>query len=80
MDLVYGEYKVMIEPDGGRWHLPRQQREKDARTRNRLQAMGWIVLVVTWKAVNEQPREVAEMILAALRSRGYEGELYDNGP
>ena len=40
--------------------------------------MGWIVLVVTWEAVTEHPRDVAETVLAALRSRGYEGALYEN--
>jgi hypothetical protein len=27
VDLAYSNYKVVIEPDGGRWHLPRQQRD-----------------------------------------------------
>jgi very-short-patch-repair endonuclease len=78
VDLAYPDFQVLIEPDGARWHQPRRKREEDARVRNRLQSMGWIVLVVTWEAVTEHPRDVAETVLAALRSRGYEGALYEN--
>jgi very-short-patch-repair endonuclease len=78
VDLAYGRYQVAIEPDGGRWHSPKRKREEDSRVRNRLQAMGWIVLVVTWEAINKRPREVAETVLAALRSRGYTGSLYES--
>jgi hypothetical protein len=68
VDFAYPNAEVCIEPDGG-WHQHMQQRQADARTRNELQAMGWIVIVVTWAEVRDAPRRVYEQIRAALDSR-----------
>jgi hypothetical protein len=68
VDFAYPEPEVCIEPDGG-WHQHLKQRREDARIRNELQAMGWIVVVVTWAEVRDHPEMVFEQIRDALESR-----------
>jgi hypothetical protein len=68
VDFAYPDDMVCVEPDGG-WHQHLKQRREDARVRNELQAMGWIVIVVTWADVRDRPERVCEQIRAALDSR-----------
>ena len=68
VDFAYPDDEVCVEPDGG-WHQHWKQRQEDARVRNELQAMGWIVIVVTWAEVRDRPERVYEQIRAALESR-----------
>jgi very-short-patch-repair endonuclease len=52
--------------------MHKKQRQADARTRNELQAMGWIVIVVPWGEVRDHPKRVYEQIRLALETRGYQ--------
>ncbi len=74
IDLSYPEWKVAIEYDG-RQHAedPRQWRH-DLRRRERLEALGWRVIVVTGGDL-DRPREVVRRVRSALQARGYRGPV-----
>lgn len=71
-DLVYRRYKVIVEYDG--WHHERdaRQRQKDHLRRERLEAAGWTVSVVTAAAL-KHPLGSVRRVPAALESGGYGG-------
>jgi len=71
-DLVYQGWKVVVEYDGIH-HLrdPRQWRQ-DLRRRERLEAEGWIVIVVTAVDLHE-PQLVPARVHDALSQHGYRG-------
>lgn len=72
-DLVYRNRKVLVEYDG--WHHERDaaQRLKDIGRRERLEAEGWRIIVVTVGDL-ATPQDVVRRVHAALTSRGYEGQ------
>lgn len=71
-DLVYRRYKVIVEYDG--WHHERDalQRQKDHLRRERLEAAGWTVIVVT-AADLKDPLGIVRRVHAALAAGGYCG-------
>lgn len=71
-DLVYAEIRLLVEYDG--WHHERsaQQRQSDLARRERLEAAGWRVIVVTSHDMLD-PRTVVRRVHAALVERGYTG-------
>lgn len=71
-DLVYRSRRILIEYDG--WHHERdaEQRVKDIGRRERLEAEGWRVIVVTVGDL-ASPRDIVRRVHQALTSRGYEG-------
>ncbi len=71
-DLVYWRWRIVVEYDG--WHHERDaaQRAKDIRRRERLEAEGWRVIVVTSGDFSD-PRSIPWRVFVALRSRGYDG-------
>lgn len=71
-DLPYPEFKVLVEYDG--WHHERdaQQRQKDHLRRERLEAEGWRVIVIT-AADLHQPVTIVRRVYEALCARGYTG-------
>lgn len=71
-DLVLTRWKILIEYDG--WHHERtsDQRRHDIRRRERLEAAGWIVIVITSGDLT-QPREIPWRVHRALKARGYTG-------
>lgn len=71
-DMVLPQFKIVVEYDG--WHHERDaaQRQKDVYRRERLEAAGWIVVVVT-SADLKHPTSVVARVYAALVRRGYEG-------
>lgn len=68
VDLVWKERRVIVELDGYEFHRGREAFEHDALRGNRLKANGWSVLRVTWRMLEENPDEVAELILGVLGS------------
>lgn len=68
LDLAYGAAKVAVEYDG-EWHLEGRQPDLDARRRARLEAAGWVVLVITRDQLYTNPQEMVEMARALLRAR-----------
>ena len=71
-DILFSCYKVLVEYDG--WHHERdaRQRQKDIRRRERLEAAGWIVIVVTIEDM-KSPLGIVQRTHRALVRRGYEG-------
>ncbi|VXC55097.1 DUF559 domain-containing protein [Aeromicrobium sp. 9AM] len=71
-DLVYARWKVLVEYDG--WHHERDagQRQRDIGRRERLEAAGWRVIVVT-VADLKAPRLIVHRVHGVLVARGYAG-------
>jgi len=71
-DLVYWRWRVVVEYDG--WYHERDsaQRQYDVLRRERLEAAGWLVIIVTSKDMSK-PSRVAWRVFQALTMRGYSG-------
>lgn len=71
-DLTYPLYKVLVEHDG--WHHERDaaQRQRDHLRRERLEAEGWLVIVIT-AADFRHEKQIVWRIYNALKLRGYAG-------
>lgn len=71
-DLVYRDHRLIIEHDG--WHHERDadQRQKDHHRRERIEAAGWTVLVVT-AADFANPFSIVGRVFRALRRAGHDG-------
>jgi Protein of unknown function (DUF559) len=71
-DLIFRRYRVLVEYDG-LYHLrDRAQQNRDLQRREKLEALGWRVVVVTAEGMR-QPHEVVWRVYRALRDRGYQG-------
>jgi hypothetical protein len=66
VDLLWRRERLVLEPDGGRFHSSRSQIERDRRTESLLVQAGYRVLRATWWQVQHDPRDVALMLRAAL--------------
>lgn len=64
LDLADPQRKIAVEYDGPHHDDPVQQ-SKDRRRRNRLQAAGWIVIVVDRRIFRDQKSDVLEQVRAA---------------
>ncbi|TXL57262.1 PDDEXK family nuclease [Aeromicrobium terrae] len=71
-DLVLPELRVVIEHDGWVHERDAEQRQKDHFRRERIEAAGWTLIVVT-VADFQHPISVVTRIFEALRRRGYDG-------
>ncbi|MCL8252272.1 DUF559 domain-containing protein [Aeromicrobium fastidiosum] len=71
-DLVYVRHRVVVEHDG--WHHERDaaQRQRDHLRRERIEALGWRVVVITVQDFDDE-RQIAWRVHAALSGRGYRG-------
>jgi hypothetical protein len=71
-DLVFRGYWVIVEYDG--WHHERdaRQRQKDHLRRERLEAAGWRLIVIT-SADMSNPSGIVKRVNAALVAGGYSG-------
>lgn len=71
-DLPFPPWKVLAEYDG--WYHERSaaQRQRDILRRERLEAAGWLVVVLTSEDL-KNPRRAVWRVFNALRSRGYAG-------
>jgi hypothetical protein len=71
-DLVFREYWVIVEYDG--WHHERdaRQRQKDHLRRERLEAVGWRLIVITSGDMSN-PSGIVKRVNAALVAGGYDG-------
>jgi hypothetical protein len=71
-DLAYPAYKVLVEHDG--WHHERDaaQRQRDHLRRERLEAEGWLVIVITVEDFRNE-KSIAWRVYNALKLRGYAG-------
>jgi len=62
VDFAYPEHFLAIETDGYRWHSGKTRWQKDLRRRNRLLAVDWRVMHVTWDELRETPTGVTDSI------------------
>jgi hypothetical protein len=71
-DLVLRPWRIIVEHDG--WHHERDadQRQKDHLRRERIEAAGWTLIVVT-QADFEHPTAIVTRVYQALVRRGYRG-------
>ncbi len=70
LDAAWAEAKVALEADGYAWHSSKVQWQKDLDRRSWLASLGWLVIHVSWKDIDQNPSEVVARVRAALRSRG----------
>ena len=66
IDFAYPEQGLAVEADGFEFHSDREAFERDRVRTSRLAALGWRVLPVTSRQLDEQPKKVAERIRRAL--------------
>ncbi len=71
-DQVYRSHRILVEYDGWQHERDAAQRVKDLGRRERLEAEGWRVIVVTVGDLSN-PRTIVRRVHEALKSRGYEG-------
>ena len=69
-DLVYREWKVLVEYDGWQHERDALRRQRDHLRREALEAAGWRVVVVTVADMRE-PSAIAARVRQALIQRGY---------
>ncbi|MFD1826461.1 DUF559 domain-containing protein [Mumia zhuanghuii] len=71
-DLVYWTHKVVVEYDG-EWHeRSREQRAHDRTRRERLEKLGWTVVVVLVEDLKDK-QAIVWRVYGALRDAGYDG-------
>jgi hypothetical protein len=66
LDFAYPDLAVGIETDGYRWHGGRIGFERDRARVGELASLGWRVIQVTWKELDERPQNVVRRIRRAL--------------
>lgn len=66
LDFAYPEKRVAIEADGFRYHGDRQAFDVDRARGNEIQAMGWLVLRITSKHIDEDRDGVTAWVRRAL--------------
>jgi hypothetical protein len=66
VDFAFPTELIAIEADGYRWHSGRARWEHDLKRRNRMTALGWRVIHVTWTELLQQPQSVIDSISGAL--------------
>jgi very-short-patch-repair endonuclease len=66
-DFAWREHKLIVETDGGQAHRTRRAFEFDRRRDQRLMALGWRVIRVTWRQLNEDPERIERLLTAILR-------------
>ncbi|MGH2726414.1 MAG: endonuclease domain-containing protein [Actinomycetota bacterium] len=65
VDFAYPDRRLAIEADGYRWHSGRARWEHDRSRSNALMHLGWRVIHVTARDLEQRPRETARSIREA---------------
>jgi hypothetical protein len=73
-DRCYGQYGLVIELDGKRFH-DEDQSDRDRRRDNNATVTTGATLRYGWDDITRTPCETAAQLFAALRARGYRGTL-----
>jgi len=66
IDFAYPEHLIAIEADSFRWHSSVQALDRDASRQTMLASLGWRVIRVTSRQLDEEPEAVQRAIRAAL--------------
>jgi very-short-patch-repair endonuclease len=70
VDFAFPEARLVIEADGYKWHTGRARWANDLARRNRVTALGWRVLHITWADLHENEPDTIDRIRAALEKPG----------
>jgi hypothetical protein len=70
VDIAWPLWKVGIECDGYRYHSKREQLDRDSARQNRLMALGWRLVRVTWAQFRTEPEVIIAVVRALLREAG----------
>ena len=73
VDLAWPERRLILEVDSFRFHSGRQAWDRDRERRNALTALGWIVLQVTSKMLDQQKDQLLRDL-----ARAYNRPLWDS--
>jgi very-short-patch-repair endonuclease len=68
-DFAYPELKIAIEGQSFKHHGTRVGWEQDSERFNRLQELGWVVILVTWRDATARPAMVAERVRNTIAGR-----------
>jgi very-short-patch-repair endonuclease len=66
VDFAFPSERVAVEADGYRWHSARARWDHDLQRRNRMTALGWRVIHITWTALSERPQDVIDSVRRTL--------------
>jgi len=72
-DLVFREWRVIVEYDGEQHRLDDAQYERDQRRLDDLRAAGWTVIRVRKRGLFQRPAETVARVARELRARGWPG-------
>jgi predicted transcriptional regulator of viral defense system len=67
VDFVWRDQRVIVETDGHETHRTRRAFEEDRLRDQRLIVAGWTVIRITWRQLNQRPKEVTARIAQLLR-------------
>lgn len=65
VDFLFREVGVVVEADSRRWHATAARRARDARKTAYLEALGLVVVRITWRELRDDPAGVAARIRGA---------------
>jgi hypothetical protein len=78
LDLAFPALKIAVEYDGGH-HADKDQWEADVARRQRLEDLGWRIIIVTNKQLFQHPARILASVARALEERGADvGPLSDD--
>ena len=69
VDFAFPALKIAIEADGYRWHSGRARWQHDLNRRNKLTALGWRVIHITWNDLETSPDEVVSSVQRIIESQ-----------
>lgn len=69
LDRAYPEELVDVELDGAAYHFTPAQRERDMRRDERLTALGWVVVRMSWRRLREDPEGARRAVGELLHTR-----------
>jgi hypothetical protein len=69
VDALWRDAKVIVELDSYAFHRSRRAFEEDRLRDAVLQLAGYVVLRITWRRLESEPRGVAEMLTSAVAAR-----------
>ncbi|MDQ3785407.1 MAG: endonuclease domain-containing protein [Actinomycetota bacterium] len=70
VDFAYPDLRIAIEADGYRHHSGRHAWQRDLQRRNHLTAAGWLVLHVTWRDLDQRPKQLIHEVRQMLSIAG----------
>lgn len=71
--MIYVDHRVVVEHVGQQHEHDGRRRQRDRERRERLEGLGYRLIVVTDEDLRTAPREIPRRVYEALRARGYEG-------